>query len=186
MVPVSRKIANPLAAATKRLQALADGNLSDKVARSNSNDETGILTDALSKTIDSLKKYIQDIESCLSTLSSGDYTVEIPDDFRGDFVSIRDSLGNITVALNRTMMQMNHSSAEVSNCAKQLMDGSRAQTSLLQDMEENMEAITLAIEKIRAMSFRLSNAPKWPARRLHKAAATCKICWMPCHRFILL
>lgn len=147
MVPVSRKIANPLAAATKRLQALADGNLSDKIALSNSNDETGILTDALSKTIDSLKKYIQDIESCLSTLSSGDYTVEIPDDFRGDFVSIRDSLGNITVALNRTMMQMNHSSAEVSNCAKQLMDGSRAQTSLLQDMEENMAAITLAIEK---------------------------------------
>ena len=114
MVPVSRKITNPLAAATKRLQALADGNLSDKIALSNSNDETGILTDALSKTIDSLKKYIQDIESCLSTLSSGDYTVEIPDDFRGDFVSIRDSLGNITV---------------------------------LQDMEENMAAITLAIEK---------------------------------------
>ncbi len=147
IIPVSQKIASPLADATKRLQALAGGNLHDEVVLSHSNDETGILTDALSKTVASLKKYIQDIELCLSSLSLGDYTIHIPDDFRGDFISIQHSLSNITDALNKTMMRMNRSSTDMSGYARQLMDGSREQTSLLHDMEENMAAITASIEK---------------------------------------
>lgn len=147
IAPVSKRISDPLSAATRRLQALAAGNLTDKVILSDSHDETGILTDALSKTVDSLKAYIQEIETSLSMLSSGDYTVLISDRFQGDFSSIRDSLTRITDALNRTMQQMNQSSMEVSDCARQLLDGSDSQTLLLKDMEENMDAITISIEK---------------------------------------
>lgn len=147
IVPVSQKISSPLSAATKRLQALADGNLTKEVILSDSNDETGILTKALAKTINSLKLYIQNIETSLSTLAAGDYTIQIPDTFHGDFSSIKSSLENITNALNRTMLQMNQSSAKVSDCAKQLLDGARTQNDLLCDMEENMAAITSSIEK---------------------------------------
>ncbi len=147
IIPVARKISNPLSAATKRLQALADGNLTKEVLLSDSNDETKILTDALAKTIASLKSYIQDIETSLSALSGGDFTIDIPDTFRGDFSSIRNSLDNITDSLNRTMQQMSKSSVEVSECAKQLLDGSKQQNDLLHSMEENMAAITSSIEK---------------------------------------
>ncbi len=147
IIPVSYRISNPISAATKRLQALSKGNLSEKVILSDSNDETAILTKALSETITSLKGYIQDIESCLSSLSGGDYTIHIPDSFHGDFASIQKSLDNITNALNRTMMQMNRSSSEVSDCAQQLLDGSREQSILLNDLEDNMAAITASIEK---------------------------------------
>ena len=147
IVPISQKISSPLSAATKRLQALADGNLTKEVILSDSNDETGILTKALAKTINSLKLYIQNIETSLSTLAAGDYTIQIPDTFHGDFSSIKSSLENITNALNRTMLQMNQSSAKVSDCAKQLLDGARTQNDLLCDMEENMAAITSSIEK---------------------------------------
>ena len=116
IIPVARKISNPLSAATKRLQALADGNLTKEVLLSDSNDETKILTDALAKTIASLKSYIQDIETSLSALSDGDFTIDIPNTFRGDFSSIRNSLDNITDSLNRTMQQMSKSSVEVSEC----------------------------------------------------------------------
>ncbi len=147
IIPVARKISNPLSAATKRLQALADGNLTKEVLLSDSNDETKILTDALAKTIASLKSYIQDIETSLSALSNGDFTIDIPNTFRGDFSSIRNSLDNITDSLNRTMQQMSKSSVEVSECAKQLLDGSKQQNDLLHSMEENMAAITSSIEK---------------------------------------
>lgn len=146
IIPISQRISNPLSSATKRLQGLADGNLTETVILSDSNDETSILTEALSKTIASLQSYIQDIETCLSTLASGDYTIHIPDRFRGDFSSIRDSLNNITDALNHTMMKMNQSSTEVSDCAKQLLDGSKDQMVLLQDMEQDIAAITSSIE----------------------------------------
>ena len=147
MVPVSKRISDPLSLATTRLKALSDGNLSDEVFLSNSKDETSILTNALASTVTSLKHYVQDIEVCLSTLASGNYASDIPNDFRGDFSSIRDSLLNITNALNHTMLRMNQSSMEVSENARQLLDGSKEQTDVLHDMEHNMAAITSSIDR---------------------------------------
>lgn len=154
IVPVAEKISVSLAQVTSRLQALADGNLTEEVILSDTIDETAILTSALSKTIMSLNSYIQNIQTCLGSLADGDYTIEIPDTFYGDFSSIRDSLCNITASLNRTMMQMNQSSeevnknsSEVSDYAKQLHDGSLNQSTLLEQLEESMAAITSSIEK---------------------------------------
>ena len=149
IIPVSRKISGPLSAAAKRLAALSDGNLTEEVVLSESHDETAVLTDALSKTVLSLNGYIHEIESALSALSAGDYTIRIPDSFHGDFSSIRNSLIRITDSLNRTMQQMNQSSVEVSDCAGQLLDGSRHQVVLLKEMAGNMDAITASIEKNR-------------------------------------
>lgn len=154
IIPVSNKVAVSLASVTDRLQSLADGNLTDEVILSENGDETDILTRELAKMVASLKRYIQDIESCLGALSGGDYTIEIPDDFNGDFASIRDSLYQISVSLNRTMLQMNHSSLEinrnsneVSDYAKQLHDGSLNQSDLLDRLDESMAAITASIER---------------------------------------
>lgn len=154
IIPVAEKISVSLAQATKRLQALAEGNLTEEVILSDTLDETAILTQALSKTIISLNSYIQNIQTSLGALADGDYTIEIPDNFYGDFSSIRESLCNITASLNRTMMQMNHSSmevnrnsSEVSDYAKQLHDGSMSQSALLEQLEKSMEAITVSIEK---------------------------------------
>lgn len=154
IIPISEKISGSLGSATRRLQALAEGNLTEEVKLSDSNDETRILTDALAKTITSLNDYIQNIQTCLGALAAGDYTIDIPDNFNGDFSSIRDSLSNITLSLNRTMVQMNQSSievnknsSEVSDYAKQLHDGSLNQAVLLKQLEESMTAITASIEK---------------------------------------
>lgn len=147
MIPVSQRISTPLSLATARLKALSDGNLTDEVHLSGSNDETSILTESLSSTVASLKHYVQNIETCLSTLASGNYANDVPDDFRGDFSSIRNSLCNITNALNNTMMKMNQSSLEISENARLLLDGSREQTNVLHDMEQNMAAIISSIDK---------------------------------------
>lgn len=89
MVPVSQRISGPLSSATSRLEALSAGNLSDEVILSHTNDETSILTEALSSTVSSLRRYIQNIQVSLSTLAEGNYANDIPDDFKGDFSSIR-------------------------------------------------------------------------------------------------
>ncbi|MED9902679.1 MAG: methyl-accepting chemotaxis protein [Lachnospiraceae bacterium] len=152
--PVSSKISHSLGTAAKRLQALAEGNLSDEVIPSESDDETRILTDSLAETITCLNRSIQNIQSCLGSLSAGDYTIEIPDDFQGDFSSIRDSLCHITDSLNKTMLQMNHSSSEinrnsgeVSRYSGKLLEGSQRQSALLEQLRQSMEQITASIEK---------------------------------------
>ena len=107
------------------------------------------LTEALAKTVDSLNSYIQDIQTSLGSLSSGDYAIAIPDNFDGDFISIRDSLSDITDSLNKTMLRMNDSSSavnqnstEVSNYARQLFDGSQNQATLLKTLESSMQAVS--------------------------------------------
>lgn len=151
---LSQKIAISLSLATDRLQKLANGNLTDEVTLSKSNDETAILTDALAKTIASLNTYIHNIQTCLSALAGGDYTIEIPDSFDGDFISIRESLVHIADSLNKTMIRMNQSSQEVnknslevSDFAKQLHDGSMHQAELLDQLDESMALITSSIER---------------------------------------
>lgn len=164
---VSRKISVSLAFATDRLQELASGNLTDQVVLSESNDETAILTNALAKTIAGLKTYIHNIETCLGALADGDFTIEIPDGFDGDFASIRKSLSNITDSLNRTMIRMNQSSQEVnqnsrkvSHHAEQLKDGSLQQAELLQQLEESMDSITASIEQNKDNVLRMEQCMK--------------------------
>lgn len=154
IITVSQKISVSLTSATTRLQELANGNLTDAVVLSKSNDETAILTDALAKTIASLNTYIQNIRTCLGELSKGDYTVAIPDNFHGDFTSIRDSLDHISIYLNQTMHRMNQSSQDVtqnsmvvSDYAGRLQDASLKQSELLRQLEESAATITKAIEK---------------------------------------
>lgn len=154
IIPVASKTSRSLSSATVRLQALANGNLTDEVLPSKTNDETRILTQALSQTITSLNNYIQAIQSSLGSLSNGDYTIQIPDNFTGDFTSIRDSLINITNSLNQTMQKMNQSSIDVnrnsnkvSDFAQRLNDGAANQSALLEELDRNMSAITASIEK---------------------------------------
>ncbi len=153
---VSNKISRSLSSATNRLQLLAEGNLTDPVTAAETNDETAVLTDALSKTIASLNAYIQDIQTCLGALSDGDYTIRIPDNFDGDFCSIRDSLHHIAESLNQTMVRMNRSSQavnqnsqDVSANAMRLKEGAVSQEELLHQLADSMELITSSIEKNR-------------------------------------
>ncbi len=172
IVKLSRKISDPLSAATGRLQALADGDLRQEVIRCDSNDETGILTEALAKTVASLNGYIQNIQNCLGVLAEGDYTLEIPDTFHGDFSSIHDSLCHIADALNQTMIRMNRSAGEVhenssgvSECARQLNEGSLQQDALLKELEGSMAEIQSAIGKNRENAAQIKDFSEHAAEK---------------------
>lgn len=146
--PLANRVGKSIFTATKRLEELAEGDLSDEVALATNSEETYILTTSLRKTVDNLNGYIHSIQSCLGALAKGDYTIEIPNNFSGDFASIRDSLCFIAESLNLTMRRMNQSSIEVnansnkvSNNARQLLDGSLEQDELFKQLEGSMRSI---------------------------------------------
>lgn len=157
ITPVAKRISEALLSATKRLQGLADGDLSTEVVLSDATEEIGILTEGLSKMVASLKEYIQEIQSCLGAMAEGDYRVLVSDSFSGDFTSIKDSLSLIVSSLNKAMFRMQDSSLEVnknsleaSDYAKQLHDGSVEQLTLMEELEESMVAMIGSIEETRS------------------------------------
>jgi len=150
------KISDSLSLSTERLTALSEGNLKDEVILAQTEDEAEILTEALSKTINNIDSYIDNLKTSLGYLSEGDYSQEVPDTFIGDFAAIRDALTNITMSLNQTMYQINSASAavnqnssEVSGYAKRLYDGSMEQSAALDRLNERIRVIT---EKIRLIN----------------------------------
>lgn len=149
------KISDSLSLSTERLTSLSEGNLKDEVILAQTEDEAEILTEALSKTINNIDLYIDNLKTSLGYLSEGDYSQDIPDTFIGDFAAIRDALTNITMSLNQTMYQINNASAavnqnssEVSGYAKRLYDGSKEQSVALDRLNESIHIITEKIHLI--------------------------------------
>lgn len=152
---VADKISGSLALATDRLSLLSSGNLKDEVVLAEGNTEAEILTSALAETISSLGQYIDDITTYLGCLSDGDYSQEVNDAFRGDFIAISDALSSITASLNETMhhinqasLAVNTNSSETSAYARRLYDGYKEQTEALNRLNDSIGVITLKTDQI--------------------------------------
>lgn len=154
-IGIAEKISNSLSLATDRLTLLSAGNLKENVVFADSNTEAEVLTTALSKTVNSLASYIDDITEYLGLLSSGDYSTDVKNTFDGDFVAIRDALSTITLSLNETMNHINQASdavrtnaSETSEHAKKLYDGSIEQSAALKRLTGKMDTITDKTDEI--------------------------------------
>lgn len=155
IVKVADKISGSLSLATDRLSLLSSGNLKDEVVLADGNTEAEVLTSALAETISSLGQYIDDITTYLGFLSDGDYSQEVNDTFRGDFIAISDALSSITASLNDTMhhinqasLAVNANSSETSAYAGKLYDGYKEQTEALDRLKNSVRVITTKTDQI--------------------------------------
>lgn len=142
---VANTIAKPLANAAERLAKLSDGDLTSECIQNNRGDETQLLTESLSKTIEALSLYISDIDYVLSELSEGNLAVKSKVKYSGDFVGIKHSLDGISENLKATMTNINAVGAQVLNGSGALSSGAQ----LLADNASNEAA---AIEQINSMT----------------------------------
>lgn len=165
IVKIADKISQSLSLAADRLSLLSAGNLKNEVVLNDNNVEAEVLTTALSKTVDSLAGYIDDITEYLGQLSQGDYSGEVQDHFDGDFVAIREALSSITESLNSMMHQINEASlavsrnsSETSAYARKLHDGSMDQTAALKRLNSKITEITQKIDAINANANRVKQS----------------------------
>lgn len=165
IVKIADKISGSLSLATDRLTLLSAGNLKEDVLLADNNVESEILTTALSKTVESLASYIDDITEYLGLLSSGDYSGEVKDTFDGDFIAIKEALTSITHSLNDTMYRISQASLAVadnssvtSEHAKKLHDGSMEQTAALERLNGKIKIITDRIDEIDENAKRVKNS----------------------------
>ncbi len=152
---VSGRISDSLSLATERLSALAEGNLKDEVMIARTGDEAQVMTEALAKTIENVDTYIEDLGRSLDSLSEGDYSQEVPDNFTGDFRAIREALCRITDSLNETMHRIHASSkavrnnsSEVSGYAERLYGGAMEQEKALERLNSSIQVIVDRIGEI--------------------------------------
>lgn len=89
------------------------------------NDEVGTLGKKMHDTFAEISNYIDEISATLKTMASGDFTVRITADYRGDFAEIKNSIDLIGENMTRIVTNMMTSSDEVFNGSSQMADGSQ-------------------------------------------------------------
>ena len=113
-----------------------------------SNDEIGRLAQIFEDTIRRLKNYIGEIAVVLTAVSKGDLTVNITQDYVGDFTSIQTSLNQILQTLNSTMTQIMDSSHLVSAGSEQMTYGAQALSQGTVEQANAVEELETTIREI--------------------------------------
>lgn len=122
---MSNKISKPIIEMSEMAIALSKGNLNVSI-KVDSNDEVGQLSKALTQTVETLQKYINEIGYILEEISKKNLRVEVKEEYKGDFESIKISFISILKALNEVFSEINQASTQVSSASEQVAVGAQA------------------------------------------------------------
>ena len=117
---LARSISRPVKKMTDRMVALSDGDLHTEVVRIRSGDELEVLTRTLGDTVESVNRYISDIQQVLTQVAEGNLQVAPQVEYKGDFMQIQGSLGTILRSLNDTILGFRSAADHLAEMAEEL------------------------------------------------------------------
>lgn len=163
-VRLGRAVAAPLGRAVDRLKLLAEGDIHSKVPEPTENDETKILLDCLSETMQDLNKIITDISSDLAELADGNFMINVDETYKGDFAQISDSFRDIVGSLSAALGEIDSNAESVrkgatdlAGASQLLAEGATDQASAIEELTATMTDIS---EKIHANAENAAKAKK--------------------------
>ena len=177
MTPYLKKtVSTPLAEITQVAKRLEKGDLGltsgqEIVISVHSNDEVGDLAQIFRETIHRLRSYIGEISSVLDSISNGDLTNSIQQDYVGDFTSIKRSLDGIETKLNDTMGQIRTSAEQVSAGSEQVSNSAQSLAQGATQQASSVEELSATVNEIAANAQRTAQATREAGQFVEQAGA---------------
>lgn len=146
---LSRSISRPVKSVTNRMVALSDGDLHTEVTPVNSRDELELMTQTLDATVESVNRYISDIQQVLTQIADGNLRVSAQVDYKGDFALIRTSLRTIIQSMNETIKGFRAAATRLAAMSEELngQSGQLHQASLEQN--QSTEALVHEVSHVK-------------------------------------
>ena len=116
----ARSISCPVKQVTERMVALSNGDLHTEVLSVGTGDELEVMTQTLDDTLESVNRYISDIQQVLTRIADGDLRTGPQVEYKGDFALIRSSLHTITHSMNETLLGFRAAADRLTTMAEQL------------------------------------------------------------------
>ena len=145
---IAGPIAKPVESLVQRIEKLAEGDLHSEVPVIQTGNEIGTLAETFSNTIEILTGYIGEIAVVLDSLSMGDCTIEVQEDYKGDFISIKNSLTAIIDNLNNVFSNINGSADQVANGAGQVASAAQALSQGATEQASSIQQLSASITEI--------------------------------------
>ena len=161
----ARSLTKPILELNRIAQQLADGNL-DVDLNITSKNEIGELGNSFQKTVNRLKQYIVYIDETaevLAQIADGKLSVNLKNDYVGEFQKIKTALLNISESMNEVMVGINDSAERVSIGASELATAS-------QMLAEGAEQQAASIEQIAATTNTVADQVENSRRKAEASA----------------
>lgn len=149
---ISKGISSPVKKLAKVADKIADGDL-DVVVDVKTNDETGLVADALGRTVERLKNYIlyiDEIAEVLNQIGENRIAFTLEYSYDGEFSKIKESMLKIQKTLAHTIEQIAGSSGEVASGAEHVSAGAQALSQGATEQASSIEELSATISEITA------------------------------------
>lgn len=148
-IKLGKAVAAPLNTAVDRLKLLAEGDIHSEVPAPTENDETAILLNCMSETVQDLNQIILDINNDLAEIADGNFMISVDEDYKGDFADISESFRLIIKSLSSAMKDIDNNAESVqrgatdlAGAAQQLAEGATDQASAIEELTATMTDIS--------------------------------------------
>lgn len=145
---IALSISNPIEQCSERLGLLADGDLHSPVPESDAQDEVGDMLRAMKITTENIESINQDIDESLAQIADGNLDVSTKVDYKGDFVSIKNSIEKIIGALNETFYEINVTAGQVNSGADQVAQSATSLAQASTDQASSIEELSATMNEI--------------------------------------
>ncbi len=145
----ARSISHPVKCVTDRMVALSNGDLHTEVLPVSTGDELEVMTQTLDATLESVNRYISDIQQVLTHVADGDLRTGPQVDYKGDFVLIRGSLHTITQSMNETLLGFRSAANRLTAMAEQLSGQSARLLQASMDQNQSTEALVHEVTHVK-------------------------------------
>lgn len=149
---MGRRIGRPIQQCTDRIEKLSKGDLTSNVPVIDSQDETGILSQATGRVVGSMNNMLNDVGRILGEMSNGNLAVDTNkglEYYSGDFRILIDHIKGINDKLSGTMKQIDSAADSVNNGSRQeaagaqaLSSGATSQASAIEKIAETVQTIS--------------------------------------------
>ncbi len=173
---LAKKLTDPINELKKAAIKLSNGDLNVSIAYQ-SQDELGVLADALRNATSKIAAYISDISYASGEFAHNNFILHPPvEPFVGDFKIIEDSFNQFTYELSYSISQVNNaanqistSSGEVANAAQMLSNGATEQSVSIERLSSKMKNVSKQIGDVAVHSTDATNASASAKTKLMEA-----------------
>lgn len=144
---ITKLISDPIDNMKIVAEEMANGNL-DVSININSNDEIGVLASSFSVMITTLKNYITEISTTLGSISQGNFNIHTSENYRGNFIEIKNSLDDIVQSLSTIFLGIKDATFQVNSGASQISSTSQIISQGASEQANSIEELSTSIEEI--------------------------------------
>lgn len=147
---ISSGIIRPLKKLNRAADSIANGDLEVEIGI-RSQDETGQVAEAISRTVVRLKDYIayiHEITAVLDQIAQGNFNYQVSLEYTGEFKKVKTALEGLSVSMSTTLSQIRVAAEQVAGGSDQVASGAQALSQGTTEQASAVEELSATISEI--------------------------------------